>query len=73
MGIGFRDVLWLKIISLVFNTREIARFESERQALARMDRRHIAKVMDAGRDRHWPTLLTLAQYPIGRSSVVVAP
>jgi hypothetical protein len=31
------------------DTREvIARFEAERQALARMDHRHIARVLDAG-------------------------
>jgi serine/threonine protein kinase len=39
----------LKLIKAGFDTREvIARFESERQALARMDHPHIAKVLDAG-------------------------
>ncbi len=39
----------LKIIKLGMDTREvIARFESERQALALMEHQHIAKVFDAG-------------------------
>ena len=38
----------LKIIKLGMDTREvIARFESERQALALMDHPHIAQVFDA--------------------------
>lgn len=39
----------LKLIKLGMDTREvIARFESERQALAMMDHPHVAKVLDAG-------------------------
>jgi len=39
----------LKIIKMRMDTREvIARFESERQALAMMDHPKIAKVFDAG-------------------------
>ena len=39
----------LKIVKLGMDTREVvARFEAERQALARMDHPHIAKVLDAG-------------------------
>jgi serine/threonine protein kinase/Tfp pilus assembly protein PilF len=39
----------IKSIKLGFDSREvIARFESERQALARMDHANIAKVLDAG-------------------------
>lgn len=39
----------LKIIKLGMDTREVvARFEAERQALARMDHPHIAKVLDGG-------------------------
>ena len=39
----------LKIIKLGMDTREvIARFESERQALALMEHEHIARVFDAG-------------------------
>jgi serine/threonine protein kinase len=39
----------IKIIKLGFDSREVlARFESERQALARMDHPHIARVTDAG-------------------------
>ena len=39
----------LKVIKLGMDTREVvARFESERQALALMDHPHIAKVFDAG-------------------------
>ena len=39
----------LKILKAGMDTREvIARFEAERQALAMMDHRHIAKVLDAG-------------------------
>src|SRR4051812_44313787 len=39
----------IKIIKLGFDSREvIARFESERQALARMDHLNIARVLDAG-------------------------
>jgi eukaryotic-like serine/threonine-protein kinase len=41
----------LKLIKLGLASREvIARFESERQALARMDHPHVAKVFDAGQD-----------------------
>ncbi|MCY2954924.1 MAG: serine/threonine-protein kinase, partial [Planctomycetota bacterium] len=41
----------LKLIKPGFDTAEvIARFESERQALARMDHPHVAKVLDAGAD-----------------------
>ncbi|CAN5331352.1 hypothetical protein BH09PLA1_BH09PLA1_24400 [soil metagenome] len=41
----------LKLIKLGLGSKEvIARFESERQALARMDHPHIAKVLDAGHD-----------------------
>jgi serine/threonine protein kinase/Tfp pilus assembly protein PilF len=44
-----RRTVALKLIKLGFDTREIlARFASERQALARMDHPHIAKVLDAG-------------------------
>jgi eukaryotic-like serine/threonine-protein kinase len=44
-----RRIVALKMIKLGFDSREvIARFESERQALARMDHPHIAKVLDAG-------------------------
>ena len=35
----------------------VARFEAERQALALMDHRHIAKVLDAGTTDNWPALL----------------
>jgi serine/threonine protein kinase len=39
----------IKIIKLGFDTRDIiARFESERQALARMDHPNVARVIDAG-------------------------
>jgi non-specific serine/threonine protein kinase/serine/threonine-protein kinase len=39
----------IKVIKLGMDTREVvARFESERQALALMDHPHIAKVLDAG-------------------------
>jgi serine/threonine protein kinase/Tfp pilus assembly protein PilF len=44
-----RRTVALKVIKLGFDTREvIARFDSERQALARMDHPNIAKVLDAG-------------------------
>jgi WD40 repeat protein/serine/threonine protein kinase len=44
-----KRIVALKIIKLGFDTREvIARFEAERQALARMDHPNIAKVFDAG-------------------------
>ncbi len=44
-----RQLVAIKVIKLGYDTREIiARFESERQALARMDHPHIAKVLDAG-------------------------
>ena len=39
----------LKILKAGMDTRQVvARFEAERQALALMDHRHIAKVLDAG-------------------------
>jgi tetratricopeptide (TPR) repeat protein len=39
----------IKVIKLGFDTKEvIARFDSERQALARMDHPHVARVLDAG-------------------------
>jgi serine/threonine protein kinase/Tfp pilus assembly protein PilF len=39
----------IKVIKLGFDTKEvIARFDSERQALARMDHPNVAKVLDAG-------------------------
>ncbi|MEE8201568.1 MAG: protein kinase, partial [Candidatus Acidoferrales bacterium] len=45
----FRRRVALKIIKLGMDTREvIARFESERQALALMNHPHIARVFDAG-------------------------
>ena len=41
----------VKLIKAGFDTKEvIARFESERQALARMDHPHVAKVLEAGAD-----------------------
>ena len=44
-----RRIVALKVIKLGFDTKEvIARFNSERQALARMDHPHISKVLDAG-------------------------
>src|SRR5262245_46104516 len=44
-----RRIVALKIIKAGMDTREvIARFESERQALALMDHPNIAKVLDAG-------------------------
>jgi WD40 repeat protein/serine/threonine protein kinase len=44
-----RRTVAIKIIKLGLDTREIvARFESERQALARMDHPNIARVLDAG-------------------------
>ena len=44
-----RRTVALKLIKLGFDTKEvIARFNSERQALARMDHPNIAKVLDAG-------------------------
>ena len=48
----------LKIIKPGMDTRQvIARFEAERQALAMMDHPNIAKVLDAGHDRHRPAVL----------------
>ena len=42
----------LKVIKLGMDTREVVlRFEAERQALARMDHPHIAKVLDGGATR----------------------
>ncbi|MGH7180060.1 MAG: serine/threonine protein kinase, partial [Tepidisphaeraceae bacterium] len=44
-----RHTVAIKVIKLGFDTREIiARFNSERQALARMDHPNVAKVLDAG-------------------------
>ncbi|MGH7180236.1 MAG: serine/threonine protein kinase, partial [Tepidisphaeraceae bacterium] len=44
-----RQTVAIKVIKLGFDTREIiARFNSERQALARMDHPNVAKVLDAG-------------------------
>jgi WD40 repeat protein/serine/threonine protein kinase len=44
-----KRIVALKLIKLGFDTREvIARFNSERQALARMDHPNIARVFDAG-------------------------
>ncbi len=44
-----RRMVAIKLIKLGFDTREIiARFESERQALARMDHPNVARVLDAG-------------------------
>jgi serine/threonine protein kinase len=44
-----RQTVAIKVIKLGFDSREVvARFESERQALARMDHPGIAKVLDAG-------------------------
>lgn len=47
-----RRIVAIKRIKPGFDTAAvIARFESERQALARMDHPHIAKVLDAGTDK----------------------
>ncbi|HEY8751525.1 MAG TPA: protein kinase, partial [Tepidisphaeraceae bacterium] len=47
-----RRVVAIKMITAGVDTPEVvARFESERQALARMDHPHIAKVFDAGSTR----------------------
>ncbi|MGH7176191.1 MAG: serine/threonine protein kinase, partial [Tepidisphaeraceae bacterium] len=44
-----RQMVAIKVIKLGFDTKEIiARFNSERQALARMDHPNVAKVLDAG-------------------------
>ena len=44
-----RRTVALKVIKLGMDTRDVvARFESERQALALMDHPHIARVIDAG-------------------------
>src|SRR5439155_16653514 len=44
-----RQLVAIKIIKLGFDTREVvARFNSERQALARMDHANVARVLDAG-------------------------
>src|SRR5262245_20607864 len=44
-----RQTVAIKIIKLGFDSKEIiARFDSERQALARMDHPNIARVFDAG-------------------------
>ncbi len=53
-----RRMVALKIIKPGMDTAQvIARFESERQALALMDHPNIAKVLDAGAHRVGPTLL----------------
>ncbi|MGA2441727.1 MAG: protein kinase [Tepidisphaeraceae bacterium] len=45
----YRQTVALKLIKLGYDSREvIARFDSERQALARMDHPNIARVLDAG-------------------------
>jgi serine/threonine protein kinase len=63
-----RQIVAVKVIKLGFDTREvIARFESERQALARMDHPHIAKVLDAGATdtgRPWFAMEYVAGQPI---------
>src|SRR5690348_3487690 len=47
--VPIKRVVAIKIIKLGFNSRQIiARFESERQALARMDHPNVARVLDAG-------------------------
>ncbi|MGH7179268.1 MAG: tetratricopeptide repeat protein [Tepidisphaeraceae bacterium] len=47
--VPMRQTVAIKVIKLGFDTREIiARFNSERQALARMDHPNVAKVLDAG-------------------------
>ena len=44
-----KRVVAIKVIKSGYDTKEvIARFESERQALARMDHPHIARVLEAG-------------------------
>ncbi|MBC8108354.1 MAG: serine/threonine protein kinase [Anaerolineae bacterium] len=44
-----RQTVAIKIIRLGFASKEVvARFESERQALARMDHQNVARVLDAG-------------------------
>src|SRR4051812_22035722 len=46
-----RRIVALKLVKPGLDTREVlARFEAERQALARMDHANIAKVLDAGAD-----------------------
>jgi serine/threonine protein kinase len=46
-----KRIVALKLIKLGFDTADvIARFQSERQALARMDHPHVARVLDAGAD-----------------------
>jgi serine/threonine protein kinase len=45
----FRRLVAIKVIKLGCDTRDVlARFDSERQALARMDHPHIARAIDAG-------------------------
>ncbi|MGH7179660.1 MAG: serine/threonine protein kinase, partial [Tepidisphaeraceae bacterium] len=47
--VPMRQTVAIKVIKLGFDTKEIiARFNSERQALARMDHPNVAKVLDAG-------------------------
>jgi serine/threonine protein kinase/tetratricopeptide (TPR) repeat protein len=46
-----KRIVALKVVKPGFDSQEVAaRFESERQALARMDHPHVAKVLDAGVD-----------------------
>src|SRR5688572_19713292 len=46
-----RRVVAVKLVKPGLDSREVlARFDAERQALARMDHPHIAKVLDAGAD-----------------------
>src|SRR5436190_9172591 len=48
---GVKRMVALKLIKPGFDSAEvIARFQSERQALARMDHPHVARVLDAGAD-----------------------
>jgi serine/threonine protein kinase/class 3 adenylate cyclase len=54
----------IKLIKAGFDSAEvIARFESERQALARMDHPNIAKVLDAGSDDHGRPYFVLEYVP----------
>src|SRR3954447_12865059 len=49
--IPVKRIVAVKLIKPGFDSDEvIARFQSERQALARMDHPHVAKVLDAGAD-----------------------
>jgi len=66
----------LKLIKAGMNSREIiARFESERQALALMDHPSIAKVFDAGstpRGSPYPTTVVAMQNLGGLRVVILA-